>query len=58
MGGDGGMDNSAGGELDDDEDEERREEEAIRLCEVAGPDLVCVVPEEGSPILVGRRGCR
>ena len=52
MGGDGSMHNAPGGELDDDEDEEGSEEEVVDLCEIAGPNLIGVVPQESAPILV------
>ena len=57
MGSDGRMHNAPGGQLDDDEDEDGSEEEVVHLCEVAGPDLIGMVPQKGSPVLVGGRGC-
>ena len=47
------MHNAAGLEFDDDKDEEGTKEGIIGLKEVAGPDLVGMVPQEGGPGLGG-----
>lgn len=48
------MDNLARAEFSDDEGEERLEEHVRQLQEVAGPDVVGVIPEERGPCLTRR----
>jgi hypothetical protein len=45
------VDDFAGVVLDDDEGEDLPEQGNVGLHEIAGPDLVSVVPQEGRPLL-------
>jgi hypothetical protein len=48
------MDDAAGTQVDDEEEEDRAEKEVVALDEIAGPDVLGVILDEGGPGLAAR----